>query len=305
MNVVFAGTPEFAARALAAVLAAGHRVPLVLCQPDRPAGRGLRLVACPVKERALDAGLELFQPETLKDPAAIERLRAADADAMVVAAYGLLLPRAALEAARGGALNIHASLLPRWRGAAPIQRALLAGDTRTGITIMRMDEGLDTGPMLLREAIPIAPDEDAGSLHDRLAGLGARLIVEALAGPLQAGEPQPSEGVCYARKIAREDARIDWAQPAVVLERIVRAMRPSPGAHAELQGESLKIWRAGLAPGEGAPGAILSADPSGIVVACGEGALRLLQVQRPGGRRLDIPEFLRGARLAVPSRPGG
>ena len=298
MRLVFAGTPDFAARALDALVDAGHQVVLVLCQPDRPAGRGLRLTACAVKEHARARELEVFQPESLKTPESVSRIRDADADAMIVAAYGLLLPAGVLAATRFGALNIHASLLPRWRGAAPIQRALLAGDTVTGITIMQMDEGLDTGPMRLQRAIDIGPRDDAGTLHDRLATLGASMIVEALDALDRPAEPQPSEGVTYARKIGRDDARLDWSRAANELERTVRAMRPAPGAQADLAGEPVKVWRADECAGAGPPGAILSADDSGIVVACGQGALRLLEVQRPGGKRLAVSEFLRGARLA-------
>ena len=297
MRLVFAGTPEFAARALDALVAAGHEIVLVLCQPDRPAGRGLKVAACAVKQRAQALGLDVFQPQTLKSSDAQTRIRDAGADAMIVAAYGLLLPKAVLDSCRLGAINIHASLLPRWRGAAPIQRALMAGDAQTGITIMQMDEGLDTGPMRLQRAIDIRPEDDAGSLHDRLAELGAAMIVEALSASDGPAIPQPSEGATYARKIVREDARLDWSRPAGELECIVRAMRPVPGAQADLHGEAVKVWRAAECDGSGHPGAILSARDDGITVACGRGALRLLEIQRPGGKRLAAGDFLRGARL--------
>jgi len=295
MRLVFAGTPTFAERALCALIDAGHAIALVLTQPDRPAGRGLRVHESAVKQRAAAAGIAVYQPASLKAPEAWRPVLDAQADALVVAAYGLILPLPLLEAAPLGALNIHASLLPRWRGAAPIQRALLAGDACTGITIMQMDSGLDTGPMLLQRAFPIRDDDDAGSLHDRLAGLGAQLVVEALAAR-PAALPQPLAGVTYAKKITREDARLDWRRPAIELERVVRAMRPAPGAYAD---GSLKVWRAQLAPGSASPGTVLAADDDGIVVACAVGALRLLEVQRPGGRRLSAREFLRGAKLAV------
>ena len=299
MRLVFAGTPEFAARALDALVAAGHQVELVLCQPDRPAGRGLKLAACAVKQRAQAHGLEVLQPETLKSPEAQSKIREVGADAMVVAAYGLLLPKAVLESCRLGALNIHASLLPRWRGAAPIQRALMAGDAQTGVCIMQMDEGLDTGPVRLRREIAIDPQDDAGTLHDRLAALGAAMIVEALATPDGPSTAQSSDGVTYARKIGREDARLDWSRSAGELERVVRAMRPSPGAVADLDGEPVKIWSAQECSGTGEPGKILAAQAGGITVACGRGALRLLEIQRPGGKRLAAGEFLRGARLSI------
>ncbi len=297
MRLVFAGTPDFAERALSALIEAGHEVPLVLTRPDRPAGRGLHLAPCPVKRRAQAAGFEVFQPATLRDPLAIGRIRAAGAEVLIVAAYGLLLPQEALDAAPRGALNIHASLLPRGRGAAPSQRALLAGDASTGITIMQMERGLDTGPMLSQRDVPILPGDDAGSLHDRLAQLGARMIVEVLAASAPAPVPQPEQGVTYASKITRGDALLDWNRTAQDLERVVRAMRPVPGAQTTHRGEMLKVWRAGCRGDAGAPGTVLAADAAGIVVACGSGALSLQEVQRAGGRRLSAGEFLRGARI--------
>ena len=295
MRIVFAGTPEFAARALEALLAAGHEVPLVLTQPERPAGRGMRPAASAVKRLALERELAVLQPRSLKAGEAAQPIRAAGAQAMVVAAYGLILPAAVLESTSLGALNIHASLLPRWRGAAPIQRAILAGDRETGVTIMRMDAGLDTGPMLERRAIAIEDCDDAGTLHDKLATLGAELIVTAL-DKLAAGTarttPQPAEGVTYARKIEKHETVLDWAHPASELSRAVRAFRPSPGATTTLAGEVIKIWRATESAGAGAPGEVLSAGSDGIAVACGTGALVISELQRAGGKRLSAADFL-------------
>jgi methionyl-tRNA formyltransferase len=226
MRVIFAGTPEFAARALEAIAAAGNDVPLVLTQPDRPAGRGMAMQPSAVKKAALARGLEVFQPPTLRDEASRARIAAVGADVMVVAAYGLILPQAVLDLPRFGCINIHASLLPRWRGAAPIQRALLAGDTETGVCIMQMEAGLDTGPVLMREALPIAPDDSTGSLHDRLADLGARLAVAALSGLPLPAQPQPAEGVTYAHKIEKAESLIDWSRPAADIDRQVRAFSP-------------------------------------------------------------------------------
>jgi methionyl-tRNA formyltransferase len=282
-------------------------VPLVLTQPDRPAGRGLRPAASAVKQLALSRGLEVFQPASLKDEAALERLAAAGAQVLVVAAYGLILPQRALEMAPHGALNIHASLLPRWRGAAPIQRALLAGDAETGITIMQMDVGLDTGPMLSQHRLAIAADDDAGSLHDKLAALGAEAIVLALA-EIEAGRaravPQPEAGVVYAKKVTPEDAEIDWSESSAQIERRLRALRPAPGARTRLRGEPLKLWRAGRDARGGAPGTVLESGPAGVLVACGDGALRVSELQRAGGKRLRTEEFLRGCPIAVGERLG-
>ncbi|MCD6672344.1 MAG: methionyl-tRNA formyltransferase [Burkholderiaceae bacterium] len=308
MRLVFAGTPDFAAAALAALLDAGHEIVLVLTRPDQPAGRGQALRESAVKRLALARGLPLAQPRTLRDPALHERLRALDADAMIVAAYGAILPAEVLAIPRHGCLNIHASLLPRWRGAAPIQRAIEAGDAETGVTIMQMDEGLDTGAMLLVARTPIGDDDTGGSVHDRLAALGARAIVDALAA-LQRGElvatPQPDEGVTYARKLTREDAAIDWTMPARSIGYRVRAFDPAPGATARLDdaaGTTIKVWRAAVRPAAGgtlpAPGTVLDV-PGRIVVACGDGAVELLELQKPGGRRLAVDEFLRG--YAVPA----
>jgi methionyl-tRNA formyltransferase len=288
------------------LLDAGHEVSLVLTQPDRPAGRGLRPIPSAVKDLAQSRGLQVFQPATLKSSEAIERVRAAAPGAMVVAAYGLILPQAVLDIAPHGALNIHASLLPRWRGAAPIQRALLAGDRETGVSIMHMDAGLDTGPVLARRAMPIAPDDDAGSLHDKLADLGAEEIVAVLAqlprGQLRA-VPQADAGATYAAKIRKEETALDWARPAAELERAIRAFRPSPGAVTRVGGEALKVWRARIAAGSGSPGTLLEAGTS-LLVACGEQALAIDEVQRPGGRRMAAHEFLRGHALEAGMRFG-
>ncbi|MBC7729783.1 MAG: methionyl-tRNA formyltransferase [Microbacteriaceae bacterium] len=337
MRIVFAGTPEFAATALAALLAAGHAVPLVLCQPDRPAGRGLKLQPSPVKALALQHGLTVAQPRSLrldgKYPddarAAQAALLAAGAELMVVAAYGLILPQWVLDLPPLGCLNIHASVLPRWRGAAPIHRAIEAGDTATGITLMQMDAGLDTGDMLRGAHEAITPDDTTATLHDRLAALGGRLVVdgladlEGLARPADLPHPanlanlarwphlaqsltgcglphtvQPTEGVSYAHKIDKAEAVIAWTLPAAVIERRVRAFDPFPGASFQLAGETVKLWRARLRPdSHGRPGEVLAAQDGRFTVACGDGALDLLQLQRPGGRRIDAAAWLQ-------ARPG-
>ncbi len=297
MRIAFAGTPEFAAVALEAMLAAGHDVRLVLTQPDRPAGRGQKVLASPVKQLAAKHGIAVHQPERLRDPATHVPLIEAAVDVLVVAAYGLILPQAVLDIPRRGCINIHASLLPRWRGAAPIQRAIEAGDPETGVTIMRMEAGLDTGPMLLKEALPIAADDSAATLHDKLAAQGGRLIVAALARlDSLAPEAQPEAGVTYANKIDKREAAIDWSQPAAVIERRIRAFDPFPGSLSSLRGETLKLWQATMvaAGGSGAAGTVLDVGAAGIVVACGEGALRLTELQKPGGRRIGAADFLRG-----------
>ena len=297
MNILFAGTPAFAAAALDALLQAGHQVPLVLTQPDRPAGRGLKPQASEVKQLALSKGLTVAQPVTLKDDAVIAQLAAVNADAMVVAAYGLILPQAVLNLPRQGCLNIHASLLPRWRGAAPIQRAILAGDRETGVTIMQMDAGLDTGAMLLKQAIPIAGDDNAQMLHDKLAALGAQLIVRALH-EQPAGVAQDPAQASYAAKITKAEARIDWTRPAAELARAVRAYNPMPGAYTGWQGQPLKLWRAeAVTAAPAVPGTVLQADAQGIVIATGEGALQLHELQRAGSKRLAAQAFLAGATL--------
>ncbi len=307
LRVAFAGTPDFAAVALRAIHAAGYVVPLVLTQPDRPAGRGLKLSPAPVKALAESLGLAVAQPRSLKldgkfpDEArgGLAALEAAAPDVLVVAAYGLILPEWVLALPRLGCLNIHGSLLPRWRGAAPIHRAIEAGDAQTGITIMQMDAGLDTGPMLSVEREPVLFDDTTGGLHDRLAALGARMIVHALA-DAAAGAlvpvAQPDAGVTYARKIAKAEAAIDWAQPADVIERRVRAFDPFPGATFTVGGETIKLWRAQVErlDGGAVPGTVIVSDPQSLVVACGDGALALSEVQRPGGKRQPVANWLQG-----------
>ncbi|MGB7541447.1 MAG: methionyl-tRNA formyltransferase [Burkholderiales bacterium] len=299
MNLIFAGTPEFAAYALAALLASRHQEVIeVLTQPDRPAGRGLASVFSPVKRLALERGIPIEQPASLKDALAQEQLRHLRPDAIVVVAYGLILPQAVLDIPRLGAINIHASLLPRWRGAAPIQRALLAGDRETGISIMQMDAGLDTGPVLLREAVSIRDEDTAGSLHDRLAELGARLVVRAL-DALESGKlkavPQFAEGATYAEKIDKREARIRWQDPAATVWRQIRAFNPSPGAAARIRSVELKLWQGTPAPiADGVPGEVLQASSDGVQVACGRGSILVTELQRSGAKRLPAREFLRG-----------
>jgi len=279
----------------------------VLTQPDRPAGRGLRPSASAVKRLASVRGLEVFQPQTLKDGDALDRIAAARPDILVVAAYGLLLPPQALAIAPGGAINIHASLLPRWRGAAPIQRALLAGDRETGISIMQMEAGLDTGPVLSRHALPIGEDDDAQSLHDKLAGLGARAIVRALE-DLAAGRvqpvPQSDAGVSYARKIGKADAEIDWSWPCADIERQIRGLRPAPGARTQLLVEPIKVWRAHCTAGSGIPGTVLEAGTGGLKIACGKDALMVTELQRAGATRMGAENFLRGFPIPAGARFG-
>jgi methionyl-tRNA formyltransferase len=320
MRVIFAGTPEFASIALAQVHAAGHDIVLVMTQPDRPAGRGMKLQASAVKQFALAHDVPVAQPRSLRldgkfpqdAQAAQVAIAQAQADVMIVAAYGLILPQWVLDAPRHGCLNIHASLLPRWRGAAPIHRAIEAGDAHTGVTIMQMDAGLDTGDMLLRQDMPIAADDTTAALHDKLADLGGRMIVQALAqvGHFQP-QKQPSEGVNYAHKIEKTESSVDWAQPAVVIERRMRAFDPFPGvtcvmhnpAGAEPLKETVKLWQAqvdGDAAPHVQPGTVLRADAQGVCVACGQGALRITQLQRPGGKRISAADFLR----AVPLQSG-
>ncbi|APV49136.1 methionyl-tRNA formyltransferase [Betaproteobacteria bacterium GR16-43] len=305
MRVLFAGTPPFAVAALEALLGAGHQVPLVLSQPDRPAGRGLRLTASAVSQAAATHGLPVYKPASLKPPESHDPIRAAAADVMVVAAYGLLLPQAVLDLPARGCLNIHASILPRWRGAAPIQRALMAGDAETGVCIMQMEAGLDTGPVLLEKRIPIALRDTAGDLTQRLASVGAAAIVEALANlDRLEPRPQPAEGVTYAAKVLKAHARVDWSRAAADIDRQVRAFNPVPGAETTWEGQALKIWEATPLPGNGTPGKVLSAGPEGITVACGEGLLRLQALQRSGSQRLAAADFLRGNRLEAGSQLG-
>ena len=323
MRIVFAGTPEFAATALASIVDAGIDVALVLTQPDRPAGRGQKLLPSPVKQLALAHRVPVDTPATLSlkkggaaAAAAHDRLRDAGADALVVAAYGLLLPQAVLDIPRGlpdagcgriTALNIHGSLLPRWRGAAPVARAIESGDRTTGITIMQMDAGLDTGPLLLAEATPIGPDDSTAILTERLAGIGARLIVaalrEAAAGRLRA-VPQPSEGATYAGKLGKDEAWLDLAQDAALLARRVRAFDPFPVACARRDELTLRIWRAWArpAPATAPPGTVVAVQPDGLHVACGTGVLVITEMQRPGSRRMNVAEFVAGAPIRVGDR---
>ena len=312
MKVIFAGTPDFARTALERLHAAGFHIPLVLTQPDRPAGRGMKLHASPVKQFAQGHGIPVAQPRSLRldgkypeDAQAVKQvIEAANADVMVVAAYGLILPQWVLDTPRLGCLNIHASLLPRWRGAAPIHRAIEAGDAQTGVTIMQMDAGLDTGAMLLREAVPIAANETTASLHDKLAALGGRLIVQALELAACGGlKPvaQPEEGVTYAHKIEKAEAAIDWSQPAEAIARRIRAFDPFPGATGVVAGEVVKLWAADALPvvGGTVPGLIEAVTPEGLLVRCGTGTgtLRVTQLQRAGGKRLPVADFLRGFEL--------
>ncbi|MHB1143497.1 MAG: methionyl-tRNA formyltransferase [Thiobacillus sp.] len=305
MRILFAGTPPFAAAALDALADAGHDIALVLTQPDRPAGRGMKLTPSAVKQAALARGLPVTQPASLKSPGAQAGLRAADADVMVVAAYGLILPQAVLDLPRFGCLNIHASLLPRWRGAAPIQRAILAGDGETGITIMQMDAGLDTGAMLAKTRVPILETDTAASLHDTLAAAGARAIVAALAN-VTALVPQAQDDsqATYAAKLSKEEAQLDWRQPADMLARAVRAYNPAPGAWTLLDGALLKIWSAQAVAGTGEPGAVLQAEAEQLVVACGRDALALKDVQPAGSKRMTAAAFLAGRPLPPGTRFG-
>jgi len=317
MRLIFAGTPEFAREALVALHAAGHEIVLVLTQPDRPAGRGMKLQASPVKQWALAHQVPVAQPRSLRldgkypddAEAARQTLLAAGAEAMIVAAYGLILPQWTLDLPPRGCLNIHASLLPRWRGAAPIHRAIEAGDTQTGITIMQMDAGLDTGDMLLVRTADIGPTDTTAALHDRLAALGGESIVQALA-TLDAlpHQPQPAAGVNYAHKIEKAEAALDWALPAEVLARRIRAFDPFPGMTVPLSteagSETLKLWQAVAEPLQtaAAPGTVVQADTQGVRVACGQGQLCLTQLQRPGGKRLSAADFLHGCPLQAGQR---
>jgi methionyl-tRNA formyltransferase len=309
MNLVFAGTPEFAVPSLRALLDAGHRILAVYTQPDRPAGRGRKLAMSPVKEFAQSRGLGIRQPTTLKTDAEADQLRALAPDAMIVIAYGLLLPKAILEIPRHGCINVHASLLPRWRGAAPIQRAIEAGDTVTGVTLMQMEEGLDTGPMLAHAQTAIADTDTTATVHDRLSQLGAVLLIETLARVGQnavRAVPQNDAHATYAAKLRKDEARLDWNQDAATLARRVRGFNPWPVAHTTLAGRSLRIWMATSEPGDGSapPGTILSADAGGIRVRCGRGVLRITQLQAEGGKPLAAREFLHGRALPSGTRVG-
>jgi methionyl-tRNA formyltransferase len=305
MNIAFAGTPAFAEVALAHLLSLGHRVSWVLTQPDRPAGRGMKLQASPVKNCALLHDIAVIQPRSLRldgkfaaeAAAAQVALQAVQLDVLIVAAYGLILPQWVLDVPRLGCLNIHASLLPRWRGAAPIHRAIEAGDAQTGVTIMQMDAGLDTGAMLLTHTVPIGPTDTTASLHNTLATCGSRLIAQALelaaSGALQP-QAQPEQGVTYAHKIDKTESAIDWCLSAAVLERRLRAFDPFPGATAVLGDDLIKCWRAEVVEAHGQPGEVLQVDATGITVACGQAALRLTELQRPGGKRMTAAQFLQG-----------
>lgn len=304
MRIIFAGTPPFAAAALEALIAARHDIVLVLTQPDRRAGRGLQTTASAVKQMAQVRGVPVQQPITLRDEAVVQSLAQRGPDVMVVAAYGLILPASVLQVPARGCLNIHASLLPRWRGAAPIQRAILAGDEQTGVTIMQMDTGLDTGGILLQQAIPIRPDDTAGSLHDKLAHLGAELIVKALQKE-RMPVAQDSAGATYAAKIQKSETQIDWRSDAIAIERQVRAFNPAPGAVTQWQGMALKIWSATVIAGSGAaPGTVCETGHTGIVVACGHGDLRITQLQRAGSTRMNAAAFLAGCALERGGRLG-
>ena len=305
MRIVFAGTPEFAAEHLKALLASPHEIVAVYTQPDRPAGRGQKLMPSPVKQLAVDNAIPVLQPPTLRSPEAQAELAALKPDLMVVVAYGLILPQAVLDIPRLGCINSHASLLPRWRGAAPIQRAIEAGDGETGVDLMRMEKGLDTGPLMLRLTTPIADDDTGGTLHDRLSALGAEVLGDGLkllrAGMVPVATPQPAEGVTYAHKLDKAEAKLDWAQPAAVLARKVRAFHPWPIAECELGGERLRVHGAvplsdaaarALGVGQNAPGTLIAGTREGLTVACGDGALRLTHVQREGGKPQPVADFL-------------
>lgn len=302
LRLAFMGSPDFAVPALQALHAAGHDIRAVYTQPPKPAGRGQQETPCPVHRAALALGLEVRTPARVKrDAAAHAAFAALDLDVAVVAAYGLILPPAMLEAPRRGCLNIHASLLPRWRGAAPIHAAILHGDAQSGVTIMRMEEGLDTGPMLLSESVPLTPRSTTPELHDALAAMGTRLILRALDENPPA-IPQPEQGVTYAAKLSKTDGLLEWAQPASALDARVRAMNPWPGAHFPHAGEVLRVLAAEPAEGAGAPGTVLPGP--GLVVACGQGALRLLRLQRPGRAAMEAEALLRGYALPPGTRLG-
>lgn len=300
MRIVFMGTPDFSVPVLDALVKAGHEIAAVYCQPPRPAGRGKKDRPTPVHARADALGLTVRHPVSLKSPEAQAEFAALDADVAVVVAYGLILPQAILDAPRHGCLNIHASLLPRWRGAAPIHRAIMSGDIETGICIMQMEAGLDTGPVLLREATDIGTEETTAQLHDRLSVIGAHLIVDALNRlPDLAPEPQPEIGVTYAAKIDKAEARVDWSSPAVEVDRQIRGLSPFPGAWTEIEGERVKLLASRMAQGQGVPGEVLD---DALTVACGEGAVELLRLQRAGKGAQDRDEFLRGWNINAGTR---
>ncbi|MDZ5108596.1 methionyl-tRNA formyltransferase [Pseudomonas putida] len=299
MRIVFAGTPEFAAEHLKALLDSPYEIVAVYTQPDRPAGRGQKLMPSAVKQLAVAHDIPVFQPPTLRNAEAQAELAALKPDLMVVVAYGLILPQVVLDIPRLGCINSHASLLPRWRGAAPIQRAVEAGDAESGVTVMHMEAGLDTGPMLLKVVTPISAEDTGGSLHDRLAEMGPPAVVQAIAGladgSLQ-GEVQDDALATYAHKLNKDEARIDWSRPAVELERLIRAFNPWPVCHSTLDGESVKVLAANLSNATGTPGEILSASKDGLVVACGEGALSLTRLQLPGGKPLNFSDLFNSRR---------
>jgi methionyl-tRNA formyltransferase len=305
MRVVFAGTPPFAARALEAIVEGGHEVSLVLSQPDRPSGRGLKTRPSAVSEWAKKQGLACLHPLSLKAEDVHASLRAARADVMVVAAYGMLLPQSVLDIPPRGCLNIHASLLPRWRGAAPIHRAILAGDEQTGVCIMRMEAGLDTGPVMLEKRIPIATRDTTGTLTDKLAELGGQAIIEALAGLDElTPHPQDDSKATYAAKVSKAEARLDWSETAAIIDRRIRAFNPSPGAETLWGGQVLKIWDAHPVAGQGQPGQILDGGKDSLTVACSTGAIAIECLQRSGGRRVGVGEFLKGNPIAPGTRLG-
>ena len=301
MKVIFAGTPDFAAQALRAIAAAGFEILLVLTQPDRPKGRGMQLQASPVKQAALELGLAIAQPASLRHEEAQALLRAQNADVMVVAAYGLILPQAVLDTPAHGCLNIHASLLPRWRGAAPIQRAIEAGDAETGVCIMQMDAGLDTGAVVSTHRYAIKNTDTATDVHDALADLGAQAIVADLQQLQQTGRlnatPQPQTGITYAQKLTKEEAKIDWHQPAPVIEHKIRAFNPVPGAWVEYQDRPLKIWQAEAVEQSGRAGEVLAISSDGLIVACGEGALNITELQPAGSKRMPVAAFAAGRHI--------
>ncbi|QHF42260.1 methionyl-tRNA formyltransferase [Pseudomonas sp. S35] len=299
LRIVFAGTPEFAAEHLKALLASPYDVVAVYTQPDRPAGRGQKLMPSPVKQLALEHNVPVLQPPTLRNAEAQAELAALKPDLLVVVAYGLILPQVVLDIPRLGCINSHASLLPRWRGAAPIQRAVQAGDAQSGVTVMRMEAGLDTGPMLLKVVTPITAEDTGGSLHDRLAEMGPPAVIQAIAGLAAGtleGDVQDDSLATYAHKLNKDEARIDWNRPAVELERLVRAFNPWPVCHSTLDGEALKVLAATLADGTGAPGEIIGASKDGLLVACGEQALCLTRLQLPGGKALNFSDLFNSRR---------
>ncbi|MEO7323363.1 MAG: methionyl-tRNA formyltransferase [Dokdonella sp.] len=306
MRLIFAGTPEFAVPSLQACIASGADVVAVYTQPDRPAGRGRKLAASPVKQAALAAGIAVEQPPTLRDAAARAQLAAYAADLIIVVAYGLILPKAVLALPRLGCWNVHASLLPRWRGAAPIQRAILAGDAETGVDLMQMEAGLDTGPILLEARTPITPNDSGGSLHDRIAALGAQTLAGGLARTLRgetlAARAQAGDGVVYAHKLEKAEARLDWSESAEALARKVRAFDPWPVAEAQVQGERLRIWSAEAVADAGVkaePGSVVAQHRDAVDIATGDGLLRIRELQREGGRRMPVRDWLNARREAV------